>query len=72
MKVIILAAGAGTRLGDITKSKPKCLLETGNTTILSRTTTLLKEYGFNDITIVVGAKGDVWNKKTYTKIKERI
>lgn len=70
MKAVILAAGTGTRLGNITKDKPKCLLEIDNTTILSRTTTILKEYGINDIIIVLGEKGDCWNRETYAKIKK--
>lgn len=72
MKAVILAAGRGTRLGELTKEKPKCLLEIDRITLLERTSAILKEYGVNDITIVVGKKGSCWNKETYAKIKRLV
>ena len=36
MKAVILAAGMGSRLGDITKEIPKALLPVENTTLLGR------------------------------------
>ena len=36
MKAIILAAGLGSRLGKITKEKPKSLIKIGGQTILKR------------------------------------
>ena len=58
MKSIILAAGMGTRLGQITKDIPKCLLEINNKSLLSYSLDILKEYGINEVIIVIGYKGN--------------
>ena len=36
MRAIILAAGRGSRLNNITKDKPKCLVEINKKTLLER------------------------------------
>ncbi|MGH7394233.1 MAG: NTP transferase domain-containing protein, partial [Candidatus Methylomirabilales bacterium] len=36
MKAVILAAGAGNRLGELGRGQPKCLLRFGGETLLSR------------------------------------
>lgn len=58
MKAIILAAGKGSRLGEYTKGKPKCLLKIGNETVLEREIRLLQEVGIahDDIYVVGGYK----------------
>lgn len=60
MKVIILAAGRGVRLGALTAHRPKCLLEFGSETILERALRILHECGISseDITIVAGYKAE--------------
>ena len=42
MRGIIIAAGMGTRMGKLTKNKPKCLLKVGEKTILESTIEGLK------------------------------
>ena len=56
MKAIILAAGKGTRLHDLTGGKPKCLLRLGEESILEREIRLLQEAGIRrgDIYVVGG------------------
>ena len=54
MKAVILAAGRGTRMPEITKDIPKCLIEIGGKTILERQIDILREEGVNDIHVVVG------------------
>lgn len=66
MKAIIIAAGLGNRLMPITDNKPKCLLEVGGKTILQRTLDVLKECGVEDIAVVRGYKGKLFN---YTGIR---
>ena len=63
MKAIILAAGVGKRLGDFTKSAPKCLLPIGKETVLGREIRILQETGFSkkDIIVMGGYKSELLN-----------
>ena len=70
MKAIILAAGQGTRLKDLTKYTPKCLLSIGEKSILEHQIETLRDYGIDDIFLVMGTKGDVWSQKAYGFINE--
>tara|TARA_Y100000310_G_scaffold339103_1_gene430743 strand:- start:3110 stop:3814 length:705 start_codon:yes stop_codon:yes gene_type:complete len=54
MKVIILAAGRGKRLKELTEDLPKLLLEINGKTILERNIETLAECGVKDIVIVIG------------------
>jgi len=60
MKVLILAAGIGSRLGKLTEDKPKCLLDLGDgTTIIEYQLKCLMElagFVYSDIFIVGGHK----------------
>jgi len=59
MKAIILAAGVGSRMGDLTMNMPKCLLEINNTPILKKQITSLVENGITDVSVVVGYKSEI-------------
>ena len=60
MKALILNAGLGSRMGDITKDKPKCMTKIYNEeTILKRQLRLLKEYNIKDIIMTTGYKENV-------------
>nr|AIF18122.1 sugar nucleotidyltransferase-like protein [uncultured marine thaumarchaeote KM3_82_A11] len=54
MKVIILAAGMGSRLGTLTNDKPKCMLKLFNETLVERQIKIFHSCNINDITIVTG------------------
>jgi L-glutamine-phosphate cytidylyltransferase len=54
MKAIILAAGKGTRMGDLTKESPKCTLDFFGKTLIDRQIKVFQETGITDITIVTG------------------
>ena len=54
MRVIILAAGAGLRLGQHTKDVPKALLDLNGKSILERQISLLRQHGINEIFVVTG------------------
>lgn len=55
MKALILNSGIGHRMGDITKTHPKCMTKISNTeTILSRQLKLLSEVGIKDIVMTTG------------------
>jgi len=45
MKAIILSAGIGSRMGKLTKDKPKCLLKINGKTIIKKQVESLKENG---------------------------
>lgn len=54
MRAIILAAGIGKRLAEISNGRPKCLLQFDGVSLLRRHITLLVESGVTDITVVCG------------------
>ena len=54
MRVIILAAGMGTRLRPLTDDKPKSLVEVNGEPMIERQLRFLKEKGIEDIIIVTG------------------
>ncbi|MFW6056438.1 MAG: NTP transferase domain-containing protein, partial [Chloroflexota bacterium] len=57
---IVLAAGRGSRLGDLSNARPKCLLPLGNETVLDRQLRLLKHAGVERVVIVTGYRsGDI-------------
>jgi NDP-sugar pyrophosphorylase family protein len=53
MKAMIMAAGKGTRLGKITGSIPKVLVDINGKTVLERAAENCSKYGFDDIIINV-------------------
>jgi glucose-1-phosphate cytidylyltransferase len=59
MKVIILAGGYGTRLGNITESIPKPMVKIGNRPILWHIMKIYSNAGYNDFIISLGYKGEV-------------
>lgn len=59
MKVIIMAAGRGTRISRHINNKPKCIVELENgKPLIKYTIDLLKSKGIDDISIVLGYKGE--------------
>mgnify|MGYP001490497779 CR=1 FL=1 len=63
MKAIILAGGRGSRLGKLTDSLPKVLMEMDGTTIIERQIKILNKIGIADITLVTGYGADLIKKK---------
>lgn len=55
MQAVILNSGTGTRMGNLTKEKPKCMIEIkADETIISRQLQLLSEHGIDKIVITTG------------------
>ncbi len=54
MKAVILAAGVGRRLQSVTQGKPKCLMEIGGRSLLSRHIEYLTQLGISQVVLVVG------------------
>ena len=54
MKAIILAAGIGTRLGSLTESRPKPLVNVGGKPLLDHTLDTLEQLGVEQVVVVGG------------------
>jgi len=68
LKAIILNSGIGKRLEELTKNKPKCMVDLyNNETILERQIRILKKYGIKNYIITTGPfqqqMKDLCNKK---------
>ena len=59
MKVVILAGGLGTRLGEETILKPKPMVEIGGYPILWHIMKIYSYYGFNDFIILTGYRNEL-------------
>jgi L-glutamine-phosphate cytidylyltransferase len=59
MKAIILAAGVGKRLWEVTQHRPKCLIEIGGRSLLHRYLESLASVGIRRAEIVVGYKQEM-------------
>lgn len=59
MKAIILAAGVGKRLWEVTQHRPKCLIEIGGRSLLHRYLESLAAVGIRRADIVVGYKQEM-------------
>jgi len=70
MKAIIMAAGVGSRLLNISNGRPKCLITAGKETLISRMVRLLRQRNVKDITVITGymshlVRQDLGNKVRY-------
>jgi choline kinase len=59
MKAIILAAGRGSRMKDLTEARPKCLVELRGKMLLDWQLEALRAAGLNEIAIVTGYKREL-------------
>ena len=63
MQAIILAAGMGRRLGELTKDNTKCMLEVNGIRLINRTLDSLFALNIPRVVLVVGYNGE--NVKQY-------
>ncbi len=68
MKMIILAAGQGTRLRPLTNNKPKCMVEYNNKPIIDYIVETARSCSIYDIAVVDGYKKDILER--YLKDKK--
>ena len=57
MQAVILAAGMGKRLGELTKGNTKCMVEVNGIALIDRVLSQLARLGLNRVVIVVGYQG---------------
>jgi L-glutamine-phosphate cytidylyltransferase len=62
MKAIIMAAGVGNRIKELTNGKPKSFLEIEGKSIIQHQIDTLKSFGVKDITIVVGYQKELFKQ----------
>ncbi len=65
MQAVILAAGMGKRLKELTSNATKCMVEVNGVTMISRALNQLDRLGLNKIVMVVGYEGE--KLKDYVK-----
>lgn len=58
-KVVMLAAGEGSRLRPYTNNRPKCLVEVDGVSILQRQLSVLKKANINEIVLIGGYKSQM-------------
>lgn len=63
MQAIILAAGMGKRLGELTKGNTKCMVNVNGISLIDRTLSQLSKLYLSRVVIVIGYKGE--NLKNY-------
>ena len=70
MQIIILAAGVGTRMGNL--KVPKCLLPVRNTTVIEILLKTLGDLNMSDLSvrIVIGSQGKAWSRTNQQKIQK--
>lgn len=69
MKAIILAAGCGSRMGSLTSSRPKCMVEIEGKSLLDFQLASLRSAGISDITVVRGFNGSKINSQGVSYIE---
>ena len=71
MKIIILAAGMGSRLKPLTNDKPKCMVKLFNETLIERQIKIFHNCNIDDITIVTGYRGELINIPDVNYVKNK-
>ena len=71
MKAIIVAAGTGSRLGELTKDTPKSLLDVNGQSILERQISVLKKLGTSDITVIIGPHTEKFTFKNISFLQDK-
>ena len=57
MQAIILAAGMGKRLGELTHNNTKCMVKVNGVTLIDRVLTQLSKFNLQRVVIVIGYEG---------------
>jgi choline kinase len=69
MKAIIMAAGIGSRLENISGNRPKCLIEMDGISLINRSVTLLASRGITDISVITGYKSELVRRELQDRVR---
>ena len=69
MKAIIMAAGIGSRLENISGNRPKCLIEMDGISLINRSVTLLASRGIIDISVITGYKSELVRRELQDRVR---
>jgi choline kinase len=69
MRVIIMAAGVGSRIQGLIHNKPKCLIEAGGVSLIRRNVEMLQQHDIHDITVITGYKGDLIRRELGSQVR---
>lgn len=72
MQAIILAAGMGKRLKELTRDNTKCMVKVNGETLIDRLLTQLSTLNLSRVVIVVGYKGDSLIKHIGDRYEDRL
>ena len=71
MKAIIVAAGIGSRLGELGKDTPKSLIDVNGQSMLERQISVFKKLGISDITVIIGPHAEKFTFKNISFIQDK-
>jgi L-glutamine-phosphate cytidylyltransferase len=69
MKAIIMAAGIGSRLKDINRDRPKCLIEADGISLISRSVAMLEDRNITDISVITGYRSDLIRRELRDRVR---
>lgn len=70
MKVIVIAAGSGRRIGEDTKHLPKYLIKVNDKTIMEHQFTIYKKYNIDQIVIITGPNKEKFTADGFTYVED--
>jgi choline kinase len=68
MKAIILSAGQGSRLGELVRERPKCLIDFNGRSLLDRQLDTLEANGVDEALVVTGFRDDLVERAIAARI----
>ena len=71
-RAVILAAGRGRRMGEMTEGRPKCLLPVGGQSLLEHQLATLSALGVAKITVVIGYCSDLVRESEFAVFRNAV
>ena len=71
MKAIILSAGYGSRLGNLTKELPKSLVDINGKSIIDRQIETFRNNGIKEIIVIIGPNKDKFQLKNIEYVVDK-